>query len=177
MVLNYYSLIFMFTYLTSQEDIRQLETLRQLFMTNNNIGASPLDLTTIIASNSPAEIKHNLKFQCRRTKEKYQQQQQLEQQKIDNDKEIAQEEMAREDNNKQLDRESKENIAYITTFARQKDNDNDDNGDGVPDVLEYDKLSASVDASKSKEQIERDKQQLEREKLIAQRDASNREIS
>jgi len=161
----------------SQEDIRQLETLRQLFLTNNTVGASPLDLATVIMSNSPAEIKNQLEVAMANNERKYQEQQQLEQQKIQTDKELAQEKMERDDNNKQLDRESKEKIAYMQTFNRQDDNLKDANSDQLADVLEYGKLSLEAEAGQSKLQLEKDKQTLEREKLIADKEAKSKELS
>lgn len=161
----------------SQEDIRQLEMMRQLFLTNNTVGATPLDLATVIMSNSPAEIKTQLEVAMANNEKKYQEQQALEQQKIQTDKELRQEEMEREDNNKQLDRESKEKIAYMQTFNRQDDNLKDNNADQMADVLEYGKLSLEAEAGQSKLQLEKDKQTLEREKLIAEKDAKSKELA
>jgi hypothetical protein len=151
----------------SQEDLRQLETLRQLFMTNNNIGATPLDIAMVVSSNSPAEIKSYLEVAASRNEQKYQEQMEMEQQKIQVEKEIAQAEMENENLNKELDRENKKEIAYITSFIRQQDNTADEDSNGISDILEYERLSMDADVNGSKLQLEKDKQNLEREKLIS----------
>jgi hypothetical protein len=160
----------------SQEDLRQLETLRQLFMTNNNVGASPLDLATVIMSNSPAEIKAQLELAMARNEEKYQQQQQLEQQQIDQEKQLEEEKMDRDDANKEADRQSKEKIAYINSFAHQKNNETDADGNGMADLLEYDRLSMDAEKSQSAQEIEREKIQVQRDKIIADKDAKDKEL-
>jgi hypothetical protein len=150
----------------SQEDLRQLEALRQLFMTNNNTGASPVDLATVITSNSPAEIRAQLEVAMARNEEKYQQQQQLQQQQIQSEAQQAQAKLDFEADQKERDRESKEKIAYIQTFSRQPDNLKDENSDTYPDVLEYDKLSVAAEAGQQKLQIERDKNTAAKEKAV-----------
>lgn len=160
----------------SQEDIRQLEMLRQLFMTNNNVGATPLDLATVITSNSPAEIKIQLETAMAKNEQKYQEQMQLEQQKMETEKQIAQAQMDFEAEQNQLDRENKVEIAYINSFSRQDDNNADDNADNIPDLLEYDKLSMQADAQTAAAQTAREKQQLEREKFIVDSQMKLREL-
>lgn len=161
----------------SQEDVRQLEMLRQLFMTNNNVGATPLDLATVITSNSPAEIKVQLETAMAKNEEKYQQQMQLEQQKIETEKQIAQAKMEFEAEQNQLDRETKVEVAYITSFSRQDDNNADDDASGIPDLLEYDKLALQADGQNTANQLEREKQQMEREKYIMDKEMQLRELS
>lgn len=161
----------------SQEDMRQLDMLRSLFMTNNNIGATPMDLATIITSSSPAEIKTQIEVSMAKNEQRYQEEMQLEQQKIQSEKEIEQSKLDFEAEQNQLDRENELEKAYITSFSRQKDNNADDDGSGVADLLEYDKLSATVDEVKTKQQIEREKNQIEREKMILEKDAQLKEIN
>lgn len=161
----------------SQEDVRQLEMLRQLFLTNNTVGASPLDLATVIMSNTPSEIKTQLEVAMANNEKKYQQEQELEQQKIETEKQIKQADLEFEADQNQRDRESKEKIAYMQTFSRQDDNLKDTNQDEMADVLEYGKLSMEAESSLSKLQLEKDKQTLEREKLVAEKDAKLKELS
>jgi hypothetical protein len=160
----------------SQEDLRQLETLRQLFMTNNNVGASPVDIATVVTSNSPAEIKAQLEIAMDRNEQKYQQEQQLEQQKIQTERDIEQARMEFEAAQNDLDRENKVQIAYINTFGHQNDNEKDTNADGFADVLEYGKLSATIDNNQSKIELEREKTQLEKEKVIATKDMQLKDL-
>lgn len=160
----------------SQEDVRQLEMLRQLFMTNNNVGATPLDLATVITSNSPAEIKVQLETAMAKNEEKYQQQMQLEQQKIETEKEIAQAQRDFEAEQKQLDRENKVEVAYINSFSRQDDNNADEDASGSPDLLEYNKLSMQADGQAAQIQQAREKQQFDRDKLIVDNQMKLREL-
>jgi hypothetical protein len=161
----------------SQEDVRQLETLRQLFMTNNNVGATPLDLATVITSNSPAEIKVQLEVAAANNEKKYQEQMQLEQQKMETEKQIAQAKMDFEAEQNQLDRENELQKAYIASFSRQDDNTKDQDATGIPDILEYDKLAVTVDAQTQKLQLEREKAQNDREKFIIDQEMKLRELA
>lgn len=161
----------------SQEDVRQLETLRQLFMTNNNVGATPLDLATVITSNSPAEIRVQLEVAASKNEQKYQEQMQLEQQKIETEKQIAQAKMDFEAEQNQLDRENELQKAYIASFSRQDDNTKDEDATGIPDILEYDKLAVTVDAQTQQLQLEREKAQNDREKTILDREMKLRELA
>lgn len=160
----------------SQEDVRQLEMLRQLFMTNNNVGATPLDLATVISSNSPAEIRIQLETAMAKNEQKYQEQMQLEQQKIDTEKQIEQAKLDFEAEQNQLDRENELQKAYIMSFSRQDDNNADEDTDAVPDLLEYNKLSQQADAQAAQQQQAREKQQLEREKFIIDNQMRMREL-
>ncbi len=135
-------------------------------MTNNNTGASPVDMAVVITSNSPAEIRAQLEVAMARNEEKYQQQQQLQQQQIQGEAQQAQAKLDFEADQKERDRQSKEKIAYIQTFSRQPDNLKDENADQLPDVLEYDKLSMAAEAGQQKLQIERDKNTATKEKAV-----------
>jgi hypothetical protein len=151
----------------SQEDMRQLEALRQLFLTNNNTGASPVDLAAVITSNSPSEIKAQLEVAMARNEQKYQQQQDLEQQQIQAQKDQQQAQLDFDANQKELDRENKKEVAYIQTFARQPDNLKDENLDNIPDVFEYDKMAMEAEVGQQKLDIEREKVTVAREKTLA----------
>ncbi len=150
----------------SQEDMRQLESLRQLFLTNNNTGASPLDLATVITSNSPAEIKVQLELAQARNEQKYQEQQQMQQQQIQAETQQAQAKLEFEADQNDKNRENKKEIAYITTFSRQPNNLVDENGDQTPDILEYDKLSIAAEAGLQKVQADREKTTAVKEKAL-----------
>lgn len=160
----------------SQEDLRQLETLRQLFMTNNNIGATPLDLAQVITSNSPAEIKSYLEVSVEKNEQKYQEQMQLEQEKIQTDKEIAQAEMENENMNKELDRQNKKEIEYIRSFINQDDNTTDDDADGVADLLQYNELSLKANSEASKFQLEREKATNEKQMKLKELQFKQKEL-
>jgi hypothetical protein len=150
----------------SQEDMRQLESLRQLFLTNNNTGASPLDLASVIMSNSPAEIKIQLELAQARNEQKYQEQQQMQQQQIQAESQQKQAQLDFEADQNDKNRENKKEVAYITTFGRQPNNEVDENGDSTPDVLEYDKLSIAAEAGLQKAQVDREKISSDKEKSL-----------
>jgi hypothetical protein len=160
----------------SQEDMRQLETIRQLFMTNNNVGATPLDLANVITTNSPAEMKAMLEMSAARNEQKYQEQMQMEQQKIQTEKEIAQAQMEFDAAENEKDRENKREVAYINSFARQDSNVGDSDADGIADIVEYDRMSLEAEGQQSQMQLEREKQQVEREKLILEKEMKLREL-
>lgn len=155
----------------SQEDLRQLESLRQLFLTNNNTGASPIDLAMVITSNSPAEIKAQLEVAMARNEQKYQQQQDLQQQQIQAETQQKQAQLDFDADQNDKNRENKKEVAYIMTFAKQPNNLVDANNDNSPDILEYDKLSLAADAGQQKLEIEREKTTLAREKMLVDSNA------
>ena len=160
----------------SQEQLRQLEMLRQLALENNTSGATVVDLANIITSNSPSEIKLQLLESFKVQQARAQQEMDLKQQQIEQEKELKIEELDRED--ARLDKEiaGKEQVAYIQTFSRQADNLKDTNSDQVPDLLEYDKLGAKQQADSSNLQVKQEKNQIARDKLIADSEYNSKKL-
>lgn len=122
----------------SQEVARQLTMLRQMFMENNTTGATPPDLATVVTSNSPAEIKAQIKASYEQLMQN-QQSQQTQQQQADQQKQqmldaSADKERAFLSQQKELDRANARYIAEINALGRAKDTDM--NQDNVPDALE-----------------------------------------
>ena len=164
----------------SQEDIRQLESLRQLALSNNTMGASFKDLAEVITANSPAEIMRKIKMSDKKQQEMFQQQQQLEQSKIEQEAAIAQAELEQADRHFQEEwgeGGTRERIAYMQTFNRQEDNNSDEDMSGIPDVLEYDKLSQKADSDNAKLQAQREKNQIDREKNAAANALAEKKLS
>lgn len=130
----------------SNEATRQIETLRQLFMESNTTGATPVDLATVITSNSPSEIKAQLEASYERAQQleqqKVQQQQQLQQQQLQVQQQIAKEQQAFDADQAELDRANDRYIAEIKSLGYAKDTDL--NQDGVPDALEVQKFNAQI---------------------------------
>ena len=154
----------------SQEEVRQLESLRQLAMSNNTMGASFKDLAEVITANSPAEIMRKIKVADKKAQEMFAQQQQMEQAKLEQEAAIAQAELEQADDHFQQEwgeGGTRERIEYIRTFARQPDNNADEDGSGVPDLLEYDKLAQQAEANSANIQVQREKNQIQREKDAA----------
>ena len=162
----------------SQEEIRQLEALRQLALSNNTMGASFKDLADVITSNSPAEIRQKLQGSQDRMLKMQERQMQIQEQQIQGEQEIKQAELQEEA--RQFDVEwgeggTRERIAYMQSFNRQIDNNADEDLSGVPDILEYDKLAQKAEAEEGKTQIQREKLQLDRENAQADREIKKRD--
>jgi len=130
----------------SQELIRQLETLRQLFLENNTSGANPVDLATVVTSNSPAEIKRQLETSWRQTQEQ-QAEQQAQAERINQaniEAQAQQAEAARqfEADQKELDRANDRYIAEVKAAGFAKESDM--NANQIPDALEVQKFNAEL---------------------------------
>jgi hypothetical protein len=133
----------------SQEVVRQLETMRQLFMENNTTGATPVDLATVIMSNSPAEIRVQLESSWKKTQEQQaqQQQQQLDAQnaQIEAQQKMQAEKLAWETEQRDLDRANDRYIAEVKAMGTATINNSpDQDGNGIPDALEIQKFNAEM---------------------------------
>ncbi len=140
--------------LDSQEVLRQLNMLRQLFMENNTVGATPPDLATVIISNSPAEIKAQLKASYEKAQAMQSQQaqgeQQAQQQAMQMQAQMAQEQRAYDAEQRQLDRENEIRVAEIKAMGTATINNSPDmDGNGIPDVLEIEKFNLEKEAQMS----------------------------
>jgi hypothetical protein len=157
----------------SQEELRQLEAMRQLAMSNNTMGASFFDLAQVITANSPGEIMLKLKAADELRQSQINRQLEIEQETAQKEQELKQLEL--EQKAEQFEEEwgeggTRERIAYMSTFNRQDDNLADADGSGIPDVLEFGKLAQKADADAQKAEAQREKNQIDREQMIAQRD-------
>lgn len=134
----------------SQEVQRQLNMLRQLFMENNTVGATPPDLATVIMSNSPAEIKAQLKASWEKTQQMQQQQQTAEQQAqqaaLQQQAQMAEAQRQFEADQNELDRANERYIAEVKAMGTATINNSPDmDANGVPDVLEIEKFNLEKD--------------------------------
>jgi hypothetical protein len=102
----------------SQEQLRQLESIRQLGLTNNTAGASMADLAEIMVTNSPQNILRILKEGAAKDDAFKQQQQQLMQQKMEQDKAIADTKEAKLD--ERLDKEIAKDLKIAEINASSK---------------------------------------------------------
>lgn len=163
----------------SQEEIRQLEALRQLAMSNNTMGASFNDLAEVLTANSPAEIRLKLKQADELRQSQIERQFQLEQQTAEAEQQLEQ--MKLQIEHEEFEEEwgeggTRERIAYMTTFNRQQENLQDTDADGMPDVLEYDKLSQKAAADTEKADAQREKNQIAREKAVADKEIALKKL-
>lgn len=140
----------------SQESARQLEMLRQLFLENNTSGATPVDLAVIITSNSPAQIKAQLKASYEKTldmqSQQQQQEMQLQQQQIDMQRQLAQEQRDWDAEQAELDRANERYLAEVKAMGTATiNNPVDGDGNGIPDLLEIQKFD--LEANKHSEDV------------------------
>ncbi len=151
----------------SAKDSETLNTLKQLMQAAvQNDKASLSDIIDILGSESISDIKQKLKKSEEESLQRQQQaeqaQQQHEQQLTGASLEVEQMRMDHESQENQLDRENDIQIAEIKALGGAslgaKDPDLDDNG--IPDVLEIEKL-------RQKDNVDKEKLRLEREKLTS----------
>jgi hypothetical protein len=156
----------------SQEAIRQTELIRNLFMNNNNTDASPVDLVTMITSNSPAEMKAQLAKSYADTQQRMQEEQSLKRESLQLQDQAAKrnEEWEREKFYAKLD--SEEQQAYIKTFALQKNNLQDQDNNSIPDILEYDKLNAKATKDIRDNDLQRERNRIAQEQI----ESNNRNV-
>lgn len=155
----------------SQEQIRQLEMMRKIALENNTTGATTLDLMDIVTINSPAEIKLQIEQSLKKQEAAQNREYELRQQELQQQSELAQLAEAKKDERQDKELEAKKEIAYITTFSRQDNNQVDQEGQsGVPDVLEYDKLNAKTQAESQKVLTQQEKNRISRDKLISDKE-------
>jgi hypothetical protein len=159
--------------INSQEYIRQLESLRQLAIQNNTSGASLLDLAELLTADSPAEIKTKLKESAKKIEALQAQQQQLEQQKIDADKEI--EMMRLQEAERLLDKKLDNNldVAYIREGSKIINNDGVTSQDDAK-ARELDMRSQQQNdtATHSQQKLE-----IQKQKILADKDYQNKSLA
>ncbi len=161
----------------SQALLRQMEMIRQWYLTNNTSDVSGLDVLEVIKTNSPALLKEKLQELYQKKQQIQDQQMQQQQQQIDQAGKIAQMKEDKLDARSHETNETKKEVAYIATFNRQPNNLSDSNNDGTADVLEYDKLSVQSNANSSRDQIQRDTNAIKREQNAASNNLKAKELN
>ena len=147
---------------SSQEMLRQLETLRQLAITNNTSGASVLDLADIVTMNSPQEIKLQLQKTYNEQQSREERKLQIQEQQLQQNAEIATKKEQLADLRLDKTLASNERIAKMKMLGDMQDNTaNPENND-----IDYQKLALQSDASQTQLELARNKEILEKEKLI-----------
>jgi hypothetical protein len=131
----------------SAKENKSLEDLKNIAQQAVASGIITLrELVTIFDSESVADIKNVVKQAEQRADEskqqEYQSQQQLQQQALEAQKTMQTELQDRLDNREQIKGQINKEITYIKTFGGVNASPEDDaDGNGVPDVIEYQKLS------------------------------------
>lgn len=160
----------------SQELMRQLELIRNLFVQNNTTNASALDLVEIITSNSPAAIKAKLEEVMAKQEGREAQAAEQQQQAINQQGEIAKLKEDKLDARNTENNETKKEVAYIQTFNRQANNLSDSDANQVPDSLEYSKLASQSKTNDDKVSVQQESNAIKREKLALDRASKSREL-
>lgn len=151
----------------SQEQIRQLEALRQLGMSNTT-QASIVDLADIITLNSPQEIKERLKQTYETQEARQDRQLEIQKQQLDQTAQIAQAKQQLDELNMDKKLANDVKVAQIAADGRQRDNANGATPDtSINDTLNATKVTNQQTKDNNAADIARQKQILEKEKLIA----------
>lgn len=165
----------------SQEVIRQLETARQFFMNNNTTNATSDDIMTVIMSNSPAEIRAQMKASTKKAQELAEQQQniqqQMQQQQIEAQQQIELQKQQFEAQQNELDRANNRYIAEIKavgvgTVKTGPDADRS----GIPDVLEIQKFNLELDKHSEDIVLKRDQERTKQLESQNKQDLENRKL-
>ena len=174
------------------EDTQMFNELRQLSQAIIQNGGTLYDVVELYSSKSQRELKKSFKDLRDRQIALQEQQQQLAQQQQEAQQQQAQaqqefviqqhtEQMAHDDYQKELDRQSKEKIAIIQATGFGKVESEDVNANAVPDVLEVSKLNAEQDKTtkdyglqmadiQAKNKQASDKMFVEKEKIAVARE-------
>lgn len=175
--------VFATTQIKTQKLLNQL---KQLAIQNNTTGGSLFDLSSILKADSIAEIDAATKLAEEKIRQQsmdqYNQQSQMEQQKIQSDERNNAEQRALEWRKAVLASDTEKEVAYIRASGYGNGQDIDQNGqsDFIDNITKIDQFNQKMDHEKTKEQnkkeIEQQKMQLQREKLQAENNKSANEV-
>ena len=188
------------------EDQRIFNELRQLSQPMLQNGASIYDVAVLYSTNSIRQMKDTFKklkdqqeqiqqsAQQQKQQELDQQQQQFEAGQQQAEKHI-QEERLNDNYQNELDRINKKEVALINSFSKQKDNTKDNDGNGIPDILEVSRLgldekvadrehvtnlakvAAEIKKSNDNFKLEMEKLKVEKSKLIQDKELTEKELA
>lgn len=139
----------------STKDIQKLEALRSYVQVLGQNGAATSTIAEILDNENFAELKSKIKEaeDAQNELNRQMEEMKLQNQQALEDKITAREDAKaiREDENKQLDRENKVDVATISALGFSKDTDADD--DGTPDILELRNLALKERAQLFNEKV------------------------
>lgn len=151
----------------SQEEVRQLEALRKLALSNNTTDASIVDLADIITTNSAANIRIKLQESYDRQQQKIQQTFDLEQKKLDQQRELDLLHQQKEDERLDKTIKGKEEVAYIQASGQFSP---EPPPDQVGNDIAQQKMAADASVNQSKIQQQQESLSLQRDRQIAERE-------
>ena len=151
----------------SQEVVRQLEMLRQLAMSNNTTGATAADLADIITMNSPSEIKAQLKLSQSKLEALQERQQQVNEQTLQQQKELAQLKEEKTDERENAKLQNNIDVALIAAHSKSTQPTTDTSGIDQANIdLKNQQLANDITDKQRKHQLELDKAISEKELKI-----------
>ena len=148
----------------SQEELRQLDMMRQFALTNNTAGMTMLDALDVITMNSPAEIRKRVERSTKEFKE-------MENRKVTAQEDATaamiqdkKEEREWQSKENELDRQSEERQEYMRTYGNMANKMVDADMNSIPDIVEYDRMALDAQMNQGKMGVEQRKiDQKERE--------------
>jgi hypothetical protein len=163
--------------LNSSQIVSKREAMRQMAAASAGKTGLPQDMGDIIMADTVNEITRKLKAMTKRQLKQEQQAQQNEEAKLQQDQQQHEETLQKEDEHFYATLSSKEHIAFMQTFSRQENNLKDDDGNGVPDILEQAKHFETVNDNLRKHGREQAKQDYEERKDRRQKQLDQRKLS
>lgn len=166
----------------SAKEVKALEDLKGLAQQALSAGIIQFDeLVTMFDSNSMSEIKNSVKRGIQRVKEEKERDLQAQQQQIQMQNQgVMEAQKAQQDwtsNENALDREAKIEEAYIKTFGgKNASPDMDADSNGIPDIVEYDRLNEEARQHDDNMSLEREKLKVEKEKMASDQKIAEKKI-
>jgi len=159
----------------SQEQLRQLEMIRQFALNNNTSGLTPVDVANVISMNSPAEIKNKLESSFNKMMGQEQQKMQLQQQALEQDKALKEQELAQKQ--QQFDALLENNLERERIKAGASIINSSDNiGDLMPVDNTFDN-ELKQDAQMSSSNLKQQKIQLDKERLRIEAENKQKQLA
>lgn len=147
----------------SQEALRQLNMMRQYVLTNNTTGINGVDVLDVISMNSTHEIRRQLQASQKDQQSIIDRQHQLDSDRLAQERDLKLKELELDQENKEKDRQTKENVAAITAGTSVIKSDTAPEQDSSKaDTLAFNKENADANNN-----IKEKDQQLSREQAVA----------
>lgn len=146
----------------SQEELRNIQLAKQLALENNTSEMSMSDRLLLSTGTSLNEIVTGLKASEKEAIARSQQQIQLQQQQLEQQGMDAEEARNLALQMKKMELDNQLKVATINALGRQQTGDGD--GDGINDILSYNKIAMTGQAQENQYNLASDKIQLEKQK-------------
>jgi hypothetical protein len=160
----------------SQQLMKKLDQIKQVFMKNNTSNASALDIVEVITANSVADIKAKLMESADKQEQKEQQQFQAQQQQTQAEQQIAMEKENRLDQRAHEKNETTIEVAQIAAGAKSKPTPPQAATGGQSDQLAYNQFTAKTASDNRKNDIQAEQNEIQREKQTNQKLMDSKKI-